>query len=129
MMLRRRRVLWVERRDELRAPFAISLIAHARKRRDEVDPRPAGVEGDGVVIGINEIKRTQQSGLLFPFAVERRPLEAKNLSVAEEIGEPFLTRGEQDFELVMPVALVLRKEDNDIFKCHLPAGQTIGGGN
>ena len=55
-------------------------------------------------------------------------MDLEDLPVAEEIGQSFLTRAQHDLQLVMPEPLVFRKEHDDIFKCRLPAGQPVRGG-
>ena len=86
-----------------------------------MEPRPPGVEGDGIVLQIGEIQWTQKPRFLFPIAVERGPEYLEDLPVPEKIGIPFLTGTQIDLELVMSKALVFCKDHDHILECKLSA--------
>ena len=118
------RVIWL---DEVYQPFIISLIRHGRIWRDNMDPRPTGMQGDEMILCIHEIERAQDAGLSFVVAVAGRPKNIVCLSIAKQGCGFFLPEAEIDLKLVMSKAEMLREYHDDIFECRLPAGQTIRG--
>jgi hypothetical protein len=78
------------------------------------------MQGDRVSLRVNEVHGADETGLLFPVTVLGGPENLEYLSVSEEMGNILLTHAEIDFKLIMPVAVMLGKEYDHIFKRHLP---------
>src|SRR5690606_11321119 len=120
-----RRVFRIYRRDEADPPISVPLILHIRKRRNQMDPRLSGVQGDGIVLRIQKIDRAGKSSLLFPLTVACSPANGEGLPIAEEISVAAFAASQIDLELVVTVAFMVCEQDDHILEGELPACQPV----
>ena len=123
-----RRVKWISGLDKPDQPLTIVEIPDFGKGCDQVDPGPPGVQGDGIVVRIQEIERTRKAALLFPFTVNGGPADGEILPIAKLISIAALACSEVYLELIVADAEMLCEDNNDIFKRLLAPGQPVRGG-
>ena len=81
------------------------------------------MEGNGVVVGIHEMDRTQEATVFFPFAINRRPIDVEYLSIAEQVGWFLFADPQIDVELQMTNPIVGGRDDDHVFEGELAPGQ------